>query len=164
MWVVSILSFHFSPSMPITDAEILALKPKAKSYKVSIGKGAYILVRPDGAKYFRFKYFLSGKEGIYAIGVFPEVSVREAELARDAARAIVRQGLNPTVARRQAKVHAVTAQALARAVFRLGISNSGALTIETDKTVLTLTDPQTRALRAFLAINNESEEDVEQCR
>jgi Arm DNA-binding domain len=139
-----------SPSMPLTDAEILALKPMPKSYKVSIGKGAYILVRPDGAKYWRFKYYLNGKEGIYALGVFPEVSIEAAWTARDSARGLVQQGINPSIARRQAKASTAAAQATSHTVFRLSLSKSGALTIETATNALTLTLPQRQALSSFL--------------
>ncbi len=59
--------------MKIKDAEILALKPKGKPYKVCVGESIYILVKPDGKKYWRFRYHLAGKEGLYSLGVFPKV-------------------------------------------------------------------------------------------
>jgi hypothetical protein len=143
--------------MPLTDAEILALKPKSKPYKFSIGKGAYILVMPNGHKYWRLNYHLDAKEGTCALGVFPEVPADAAIAARDSARALVREGINPSAARREAREKSV----LSRAVFRLALSKCGALTIETDKNALTLTLPQTQILAAFLRENSHHDEECE---
>jgi hypothetical protein len=144
-----------SPTMILTDAEILALKPKPKYYKVSIGKGAYIKVMPNGHKYWRLKYRLNSKESTHALGVFPEVSIEAARIARDSAKALVRQGLNPTVERRKARLKA----AFPVPLFRLELSKRGELTIETDTIVLTLTFSQTQALAAFLTVNDENGKD-----
>jgi hypothetical protein len=132
--------------MPITDAEVLTLKPKAKPYKVSIGEGAYLLVMPDGKKYWRLKYSLDGQESTYALGVFPKVSANAAKAARNLVKGLIRSGINPTVARRQARETAVPGEP----VLRLGISKCGALTIETDTIAVTLTPPHTKALAHFL--------------
>jgi hypothetical protein len=142
--------------MPTTDTEILALRPKDKAYyKVSIGKGAFILVMPNGHKYWRLKYQLNGKEGLYALGVFPDVSIEAAQAARDAARALVEQGIHPTAERREARRNAAFREPL----FLLGLSKTGELTVETDTNVLTLTFSQTQALAAFLTVRNANEKD-----
>ncbi len=107
-----------SPCMPVTDAEILALKPKSKPYKVSIGKGAYLLVMPNGHKYWRLKFYLNRKENAYALGVFPHVPIKAALAARDSARALIKEGINPAVARREAKRNA----ALREPLFLLALS------------------------------------------
>jgi hypothetical protein len=132
--------------MPITDAQILALEPKAKPYKVYIGDGAYVLVMPNGHKYWRLKYHLNAREGGCGLGVFPEVSVKAAKAARDAARTLIRKGINPADAKRQAKRQA----ALREPLFLLALSNEGALTVETETNQLILTSPETQALTAFL--------------
>ena len=141
--------------MPITDTEILALRPQPKPYKVSIGEGAYILVMPNGHKYWRLKYQLNGKEGLCALGVFPEVSIEGAQAARDSARALIQQGINPAVERREARRKAAFREPL----FLLELAKSGALTIETDTNALTLTAAQTQALAAFLSVNQANEKE-----
>ena len=138
--------------MLITDAEILALKPTNKPYKVFIGDGIYLHVRPNGKKYWRLKYHLNGKENVYSLGVFPKVSLDTAKAARESVRAIIQEGINPAIARREARLKHMFHPPL----FRLGLSINGALTIETDTNVLTLTYPQTQALQAFLTANNEN--------
>ena len=72
--------------MLITDTEILGLKPKTKPYRVSIGDGAYLLITPNGQKYWRLKYRLNRRENTCALGVFPKVSIDAAHASRDAAK------------------------------------------------------------------------------
>jgi hypothetical protein len=141
--------------MSITDAELLALKPKTTPYKVFIGKGTYILVNPNGTKYWRLRYWLEGTEKVFALGVFPRVSIDAAKAARDSARALILKGINPTAAKREARAKSIVPEP----VFRLGLSINGALTIETDRNALTLTLAQTQALRAFLGVTNDNKKD-----
>jgi hypothetical protein len=141
--------------MPISDAEIQALQPRSKPYKVYIAKSMSLLVMPNGNKYWRFRYQLNGKEGGYALGVYPEVSIEAARAARDAARALVRQGINPALERRKARQKATVPGSLVK----LELSKNGALTIETDTHALTLSFPQSQALIAFLAVNKKNKKD-----
>jgi hypothetical protein len=110
---------------------------------------------PNGHKYWRLKYQLNGKEGLCALGVFPEVSIEGAQAARDSARALIQQGINPAVERREARRKAAFREPL----FLLELSKSGELIIETDTNVLTLTLPQTQALAAFLTVQKPNERD-----
>ena len=48
----------------LTDTALKALKPQAKAYKVSNGKGMYVMVLPSGTKTFRVDYRLAGPDGI----------------------------------------------------------------------------------------------------
>jgi hypothetical protein len=141
--------------MPITDAEILALKPKNRPYRISTGERAYLLVTPNGQKYWRLKYRFDGKDSSFSLGVFPRVSVDAARAAKEAATTLIRLGINPSVARREARADSTPPQPL----FCLGLSLDGALTIETDTSAITLTLPQTQALAAFLAATNEKDRD-----
>lgn len=56
----------------------------------------FLLVKPTGGKLWRWKYRLQGKENLYAIGGFPQVSLAEA-------RALVTQGIHPANERQQIK-------------------------------------------------------------
>jgi hypothetical protein len=42
--------------MPLTDTAIKARQPEANPFKLSDGGGLYLLVQPNGAKYWRLKY------------------------------------------------------------------------------------------------------------
>ena len=85
----------------LTDQKVKALKPKEKQYKVYDEKGLYLLVKTNGGKYWRLKYRLSAKEKNFAIGVYPDVSLKNARLARDEAKKLIQSGIDPTRHKRE---------------------------------------------------------------
>lgn len=87
---------HVSP-IALKPAEIVALPPKEKAYKVSFGGAPYLLVSPEGHKYWRYKYRFGGREKNYSIGVFPDVSLRQAMQTRDDAKELLRTGVDPVI-------------------------------------------------------------------
>jgi integrase len=87
----------------LTEAAVRALKPTEKPYKRSDSRGLYVLVSTTGAKLWRCKYRWHGKEQLLSFGVYPEVSLREARDLRDDARAKLRRGEDPALARRIAR-------------------------------------------------------------
>jgi hypothetical protein len=54
--------------MPLTDTTIKNAKPRDKQYKIADEKGMYLLVKPNGGKYFRLKYRFAGSEKSLALG------------------------------------------------------------------------------------------------
>jgi integrase len=84
----------------LTDTEIRQSKPGETDYKLTDGGGLYLLVRPNGARLWRWRFRLHGRERQMALGAYPEVRLRDARDARDAARLLVRQGIDPVAARR----------------------------------------------------------------
>lgn len=76
------------PAMPLTASSAKAAAPKDKDYKLSDEKGLFLLVRKNGGKYWRMKYRHQGKEKLLALGVFPEVTLAQARVQREEARAI----------------------------------------------------------------------------
>lgn len=81
--------------MPLTDTAIRNYKPGAKPAKVAAEKGLFMLVTPSGGKWWRFKYRFGGKEKLLALGVYPEVSLKEARARRDAARKMLENDIDP---------------------------------------------------------------------
>ena len=65
------------------------------------GHGLYLEVTERGGRYWRLKYRFGGKEKLLALGVYPEVSLAEARQRRDDARALLRDGREPTVEKRE---------------------------------------------------------------
>ena len=59
------------PQNLLTDAKVRNAKPQATPFKLADGGGLFLLVRPNGAKLWRWKFRLAGKEGLFAVGVFP---------------------------------------------------------------------------------------------
>lgn len=64
--------------MKLTDVKIKQSKAKEKDYKLSDGRGLFLLVAKTGSKYWRMKYRFAGKEKLLSIGVYPEISLKKA--------------------------------------------------------------------------------------
>jgi integrase len=95
----------------LTDTAIRKAKPAAKPFKMADARGLFLLVHPSGSRYWRLKYRAAGKEKALAFGVYPEVSLAEARQRCDAARAKLRDGLDPSAERKAAKLASVDAGA-----------------------------------------------------
>ncbi len=91
-------------SSGLNDVKVKNLKPKDKIFRVFDEKGLYLEVNPKGGKYWRLKYRFAGKEGRLALGVYPEVSLKEARDKRDAARKQVSEGIDPSQEKKLTKL------------------------------------------------------------
>ena len=87
----------------LTDTAVRNARPSGKPYKLADAKGLYLLVRPNGAKYWRCKYRFGGKEKGLAFGVYPIVSLREARDRRDEAKKLLANGVDPAAKKRADK-------------------------------------------------------------
>jgi integrase len=69
------------------------------------GGGLYLLVKgtQPSSRLWRMKYRYGGKEKLLAIGKYPEISVKEARLARDEAKRNLRDGIDPSQSKVTAK-------------------------------------------------------------
>jgi integrase len=102
----------------LTDLAIRKAAPGDKPRKLADGGGMYLEIRPSGARYWRLKYRVNGTEKRLSLGVYPEVTLAQARVKRDAARALVAQGIDPSETRKAEKVRhqrQQIAQALAAA-------------------------------------------------
>ena len=91
---------------PLTDVAARSAKPKEKPYKLAAGGGLYLEVMPNGSKCWRWKYRYGGKEKRLALGIYPEVSMAAARGGRDQAKALLRQGRDPSAERKAGKARA----------------------------------------------------------
>jgi integrase len=82
--------------LKLTASQVKSAKPAIKAYKLSDGRGLYLLVQPNGAKYWRLKYRLGRKEKLLAIGVYPDISLAQARAACDEAKALLRDNRDPS--------------------------------------------------------------------
>ena len=82
--------------MPLTDVQIRNEKPEGKPKRLFDERGLYIEVSPAGGKWWRFKYRFTGKEKRLSLGVYPDVSLKEARNRRDEARKLLVQGIDPS--------------------------------------------------------------------
>ncbi|TPE64793.1 DUF4102 domain-containing protein [Sandaracinobacter neustonicus] len=72
--------------MALTEIAIRAAKGREKPYKMTDSGGLYLLVQPNGSKYWRQKYRRLGREGKLSIGNYPDISLREARKRSGAAK------------------------------------------------------------------------------
>lgn len=82
--------------MKLSDKTCSTAQKKEKAYKLSDGGGLYLEVMPSGSKYWRLKYRLHNKEKRYAIGVYPQISLKEARDERTKAKQLIANNIDPT--------------------------------------------------------------------
>src|SRR5690606_28230661 len=90
----------------LTDMAARNAKGKEKPYKLAAGLGLYLQVMPNGNRYWRMKYRYAGKEKLLSIGVYPEISLKEAIERRDTARGQLRDGRDPSEEKQLVKLKA----------------------------------------------------------
>ncbi|EKF6106517.1 integrase arm-type DNA-binding domain-containing protein, partial [Escherichia coli] len=90
--------------MKLNARQIDTAKPKEKAYKLADGGGLYLLVKPNGGKYWRLKYRVAGKEKLLALGVYPEVTLADARAKREDAKRGIAGGIDPMEAKREEKI------------------------------------------------------------
>ncbi|MDA8349014.1 MAG: tyrosine-type recombinase/integrase [Pseudomonadota bacterium] len=86
--------------MPITHVAIVNAKPREKPYRLFDGRGLYLEVSPSGGRWWRFKYRFNGKEKRLSLGVYPDVSLKEAREHLDDVRRKLKDGIDPAEERK----------------------------------------------------------------
>jgi integrase len=89
--------------MPLTHAEIRNAKPSPKPVKLFDGGGLYLEIAPSGGKWWRLKYRYEGKEKRLSLGVWPDVSLKDAREKREEARKQIAAGIDPGETRKAMK-------------------------------------------------------------
>ncbi len=82
--------------MPLTDTAVRNAKPIKKTTKLFDERGLYLQVSPSGGKWWRLKYRFDGKERKLALGVYPDVRLKDARDRRDEARKLLANGIDPS--------------------------------------------------------------------
>ena len=89
--------------MPLTDTAIKNAKPGDKTARLFDGGGMYVEISPAGGKWWRLKYRYDGKEKRLSLGVYPDVSLKDARQRRDDARKLLADGVDPSENRKAIK-------------------------------------------------------------
>lgn len=92
----------------LTEAECknAICPPDKKQARFADSGGMYLQVSPAGSKRWFLKYRVGGKEKQLALGSYPDVSLKSARLARDAAKLQKSEGTDPIQARKLSKLKA----------------------------------------------------------
>ena len=88
--------------MPLTDVGVKNAEVRAKPYKKADERGMYLLVSAKG-KYWRMDYRYIGKRKTLALGVYPDVGLKDARERRDNARKLLANGIDPSAIKQQEK-------------------------------------------------------------
>lgn len=91
--------------MPITDTVVRNAKPSpdGKDIKLSDGGGLYLLMKPNGSKYWRLDYRFLDKRKTLALGVYPTVTLKDAREQREKAKRLLSNDIDPSLHRQQTK-------------------------------------------------------------
>ena len=100
----------------LTATAVSNAKPRTKGYNLSDGGGFYLFVKPNGTKAWRFNYRFNEKQKTLAIGVYPDVSLKQAREKHQRARVNLASGIDPSAHKKASS--AATHAALAMAVLR----------------------------------------------
>ena len=84
----------------LSNIDLKAMTARSSSYKRSDSGGLFILVRPDGQKFWRLAYRYDGKQKLLSGGAYPVVGLHAARAWRDAARTQLASGQDPSDIRR----------------------------------------------------------------
>jgi integrase len=93
--------------VPLSDSAIRGTKPAERPQRLADERGLYLLLNPDGSRWWRLDYRFGGKRKTLSLGVYPDVSLKVARERRDAARVNVANGIDPSAKRRAEKEAAV---------------------------------------------------------
>jgi len=147
--------------MPLTVKIIQEAKPGInpqgnltnKPYKLGDSGGLFLLVTPAGGKWWRFKYRYGGKEKQISLGTYPLVSLNKARIQRDAFRALLANGLDPSDHRKKENMAKVAQEARRVAATRFTLEPDGGLSIRLGNRRIALTPVETMELQSFLQAN-----------
>ncbi len=86
--------------MPLSDVVCRTSKPREKPFKLSDGGGLYLLVETNGSRLWRHAYRFDGKQKLVALGAYPSVALSDARAGRDANKALLAKGIDPSAQRK----------------------------------------------------------------
>lgn len=98
----------------LTATEVKQAKPGEKVLKLADGGGMYLQVHPNGARYLRYDYRYANNRKTLALGVYPEVSLKEAREKHQEVRSKLSQGIDSGDVRKEEKLtrHLAAAESL----------------------------------------------------
>jgi hypothetical protein len=97
--------------MSLSDLTIRNAKAREKAYKLGDGRGLYLLVEPNGSKFWRLKYRFAQKDRKLSLGAYPEVTLALARERQLEARRLIDRDVDPLEHKKQEKRSARLANA-----------------------------------------------------
>lgn len=85
----------------LTDTQLRRIKPADRPRKYTDGRGLYLLVTPQGGKYWRYNYRFEGEQKTLSLGVYPDVTLVRARERLQEARTQLTEDIDPSFQRRR---------------------------------------------------------------
>ena len=89
--------------MKLKDAAIKAFRPTDTIVKLSDGASLFLLVHPTGTKTWVYSYRFGDKQKKLTLGQYPLLSLKDARVARQEARDLLSQGIDPGAKKQESK-------------------------------------------------------------
>lgn len=93
----------------LTDIQIRKTKLTDKRQRLSDSHGLYLLVNPNGCKWWRLDYAINGNRKTLSLGTYPNVTLSDVRNKATEARQQVAKGIDPSDTRKAAKQKIKTA-------------------------------------------------------
>lgn len=87
----------------LTDTKLRKATAGLRPYRLTDGRGLYLMVTPSGGRLWRWKYRHEGTEKLMSFGQYPDVPLVTARERHAAGRALLASGVDPMEARRTEK-------------------------------------------------------------
>jgi len=81
----------------LNESQVRKLTPYRYARKFTDGGGMYLLIAPNGGRYWRYNYCFAGKHKTLALGVYPDVPLAKARARHQAARQYLAAGIDPSI-------------------------------------------------------------------
>jgi integrase len=104
----------------LTETAIRAARATEKPVKLFDAGGLYMLINPNGARWWRLKYRIEGREKLISLGTYPEITLKKARERRDESRRLIADGVDPSAKRQATKAaQSDSFEAIAREYFEV---------------------------------------------
>jgi hypothetical protein len=87
----------------LTDVTIRNAKSIDKDKRLNDGGGLYLLIKPNGAKWWRFDYTIESKRKTLSVGVYPATGLADSRRKVEEARNQISNGTDPSNTRKEIK-------------------------------------------------------------
>lgn len=87
----------------LTDTQIRKAKPGTKPFILNDARGLFLIVNPNGSRWWRFRYTIYGKRNLLSFGTYPDVPIRLAQERCDETRKLIAAGIDPVAQRKAEK-------------------------------------------------------------
>ncbi len=87
----------------LSDKTLRSVKPSDKDQRLNDGGGLYLLIKSNGAKWWRFDYSIEGKRKTLSLGVYPVIGLADARRKAEDARKQISNDIDPSDTRKQIK-------------------------------------------------------------